>query len=431
MKRILMFSFVLLMAFALVFTGCAKKEAKKVTLRMGDCHPDRNGGVGSVLERINSEFKTAYPNVEFAIESYQDQPWQEKARAYATINQLPDVFKWWTTLSMMVPFINAGYLEKLEKSDFTGFGYLPGALESCEINGSLYGVPASGDMWVLYANKALFKKAGVAMPTSWEDIIASVPIFKAMDITPVVTNGLEGWPLSTMFDAVAQRINGDFNRNYNAIDRKNGVKFTDPDFVQTARYIQELVKAGVFDAGLTTSDYSEAQNQFVQEKAAMYMMGSWEMGMATNPGLPQSFRSNLDVIKFPAVQGGKGVVDDLQMWFGGNFVVSAKSANKTLALRYLKFLAERFGSYCWEMGAGFPAQIVTPQPDDSDVSKKLLQFSADARNISGKANGAGYAKTRAFGQEYQVLMRQLCALEITPEVFCQRLDAAAELDSMQ
>jgi len=420
------------MVFALAFTGCAKKkEAGKITLKMGDCHPDRNGGVGSVLERINSEFMTAYPNVEFSIESYPDQPWQEKAMAYATANQLPDVFKWWTTYSMMVPFINAGHLEKLDKSDFAGFGYLPSALESCEINGSLYGVPASGDMWVLYANKALFEKADVAMPTSWEDIIASVPKFKAQNITPVVINGLEGWPLSTMFDAFAQRINGDFNRIYNAIDRKNGVKFTDPDFVQTASYIQGLVKDGIFDTNVTTSNYSEAQNQFVQEKAAMYMMGSWEMGMATNPGLPQSFRNNLDVIKFPAIQAGKGTVDDLQMWFGGNFVVSSKSANKAMALAYIKFLAERFGSYCWEMGAGFPAQKATPQPGDSDVSKKLLQFSAEARNISGKSNSSGYAKTRAFGQEYQELMRQLCSLKITPEVFCQKLDAAAELDSIQ
>jgi raffinose/stachyose/melibiose transport system substrate-binding protein len=433
MKKFVIFSLTLLTACALVVTGCAKKEKapEKITLKMGDPHPDRNGGVGGVLERINAEFIAAHPGVEFAVESYQDQPWQEKARIYATANQLPDVFKWWTYPNMIGPFVNAGQIEKLNKSDFSSFGYLPGALESCEIDGVLYGVPASGDMWVCYVNKSLFEKAGVPLPSSWEDIIAAVPQFKAQNITPVVTNGLEGWPLCIFFDNIIQRINGDFTRTYNAIDRKAGVKYTDADFVQAAAYMQNLVKAEVFNANLTTSDYGDAQNQFVQERAAMYIMGSWEMGMATNTGFSESFRSNLDVIKFPVIQGGKGTADDAMVWFGGNFVVSANSKNKAMATEYIKFLAEKFGGYCWESGAGFPAQKVTPKASDSDVSKKLLQFSGEAKKISGKAPGLDYGKTNVFKEDFQELIRQLCAQIITPEVFCQRLDAAAELDAKQ
>ena len=431
MKKIFVFLLILLTAFMLVFTGCTKKETSKVTLKMGDPHSDRNGGVGSVLERINAEFKASHPNMEFVVESYQDQHWQEKARISATANQLPDVFKWWGFPNMMAPFIKAGHLEKLNKSDFASFGYLPGALESGEFDGELYGIPSSGDMWVLYANRELFQKAGVQYPTSWEDVLASVANFKALSITPVATDGLEGWPLSIFFDSIAQRVNGDFNRNYDAIDRRNGVKFTDPDFIQAAAYIQNLVKAGVFNSNLTISDYGDAQNQFIQGRAAMYMMGSWEMGMAVNPGFPQRFRENLDVIKMPTISGGKGGSDDQLFWFGGNFVVSANSRNKALAIEYMKYLAEKFGIYCWEMGAGFPAQKVTPKASDTYISKKLLQFSAEARKISGKATGLDYGKTNAFKEEHQELIRQLCALIITPEVFCQRLDAAAKLDAGQ
>ena len=429
--KFFLFSLILLTVFVLVFTGCTKKESGTITLKMGDPHPYRNGGVGSVLERINAEFLAAHPNVEFAVESLHDQPYQDKMRIYATANQLPDVFKWWTFPNMMMPLVNAGHLEKLDKNDFASFGYLPGALESCEINGSLYSIPVSGDMWVLYVNKGLFEKAGVPLPATWEDIIEAVPKFKAINVSTVSTNGMDGWPLCILFDNIVQRFTGDFSNTYNAIDRRNGVKYTDREFVQAASYIQDMVKAGVFVPNLTTSDYGDAQNQFVQERAAIYMMGSWEMGQATNPVNSQSFRDNLDVIKFPAIRGGRGTVDNPMVWFGGNFVVSANSRNKALAVEYIKFLAERFGSYCWEMGAGFPAQKVNPQPNDSDVSKKLLQFSADATKISGKAPGLDYGKTNAFKEKYQELIRQLCALIITPEVFCQRLDAAAEQDSMQ
>jgi len=181
----------------------------------------------------------------------------------------------------------------LNKSDFINFDFLPGALKSNEIDGILYGIPVIADLWVIYINRALFQRAGVPIPNTWEDIITSVPRFRAHGITPLVTNGLEGWPLSIFFDVIAQRINGDFNRNYNAITRQNGVRFTDPDFIQAARYIQNLVRAGVFNTNLTTSDFGDAQSQFTQERAAMYMMGSWEVSMATNPNLSSRFRTIL------------------------------------------------------------------------------------------------------------------------------------------
>ena len=102
-----------------------------------------------------------------------------------------------------------------------------------------------------------------------------------------------------------------------------------------------------------------------------------------------------------------------------------------MALTYHKFLAERFGAYCWEMGAGFPAQVVNPKDEDTDVSKKLLYFSAEAERISGKAPGLDYGKTNAFKEEFQELIRQLASMLITPEVFAQRLDAAAAQDAVQ
>jgi raffinose/stachyose/melibiose transport system substrate-binding protein len=226
--------------------------------------------------------------------------WQEKVKIYATANQLPDVMAYWSFSHMMLPLINAGLLEKLNKADFANFGFMPGTL--------------------------------------WEDIIASVPKFKAINITPVVTDGLEGWPLCIFFDNIAQRINGDFSRVDAAITRK--AKYTDPDFVQAATYIQNLVKAGVFNANLTTSDYGDARNQFGQERAAMYMMGCWEISLATDPAFSDNFHNSLDAIKFPVIRGGKGTADDVPGWFGGNNSIT-NSGNKALAYEYVKLLCAR------------------------------------------------------------------------------------------
>ncbi|MDR2479762.1 MAG: extracellular solute-binding protein [Treponema sp.] len=425
MKKIIAVFLVLLLAAALVFAG-GTKDPGKITLKMGDNHPDRNTGVGAVIERINAEFKAAHPGVEIVTESYQDQPWQEKVKIYATANQLPDVIKYWSFPGMMLPLVRAGLLEKLNKSDFTAFGYMPGALEGNEFEGGLYGIPVSADMWVLYVNKSLFEKAGVPLPASWEDIIAAVPKFKAINITPVATDGLEGWPLCELFDNISQRVNGDFKRVDAAITRK--AKYTDPDFVQAAAYIQNLVKSGVFNANLTTSDYGDARNQFGQERAAMYMMGSWEMSLATDPNFSENFRNSLDVIKFPVIKGGKGTADDVLAWFGGNYIIT-NSKNKALAHEYLKLLGAKFGAYAWEAQAFFPAQKVTARPNDTLVSKKLLQIAAEAKSTSGTPGLD--RSTSVFKEDHQELIRQLCALVITPEEFCKRLDASAEQASKQ
>ncbi|MDR0387198.1 MAG: extracellular solute-binding protein [Treponema sp.] len=425
MKKFILLALILMTAGALVFAA-GSKDPGKITLKMGDNHPDRNTGVGAVIERINAEFKAAHPGVEIVTESYQDQPWQEKVKIYATANQLPDVMKYWSFPGMMLPLIDAGLLEKFNKADFANFGYMPGALEGNEFNGSLYGIPVSADLWVLYVNKSLFEKAGVPLPSSWEDIVESVPKFKAINVTPVATDGLEGWPLCELFDNIAQRINGDFSRVDAAITRK--AKYTDPDFVQAAAYIQNLIKAGVFNANLTTSDYGDARNQFGQERAAMYMMGSWEMSLATDPNFSENFHNSLDVIKFPVVEGGKGTAEDVLAWFGGNYIIT-NSKNKALAYEYIKLLGEKFGAYAWEAQAFFPAQKVEARPNDTLVSKKLLQIAAEAKTTSGTP---GLDRSNAvFKEDHQELIRQLCALVITPEEFCSRLDASAELASKQ
>ena len=420
MKKYTGFLLILLAAALLFSAGC---KDGKVTLKIGDNIPDRSSGVGAVLERINAEFKSLHPEIEITTESYQDQPWQEKVRIYATANQLPDVMKYWSFPGMMLPLVNAGMLATLDKSDFAAFGYMPGALEGNEYNGKLYGIPVSADLWVLFVNKRLFAEAGVQLPTTWEDIIASIPRFRAINVTPVATNGLEGWPLCELFDNIAQRVNGDFTRLHGAIDDRT-VSFTDADFVETARYIQNLVRSGVFNANLTTSDYGDARNQFGQERAAMYMMGAWEMSLATDGSFSQSFRDNLDVIKFPVIQGGKGTADDVLAWFGGNYIISAKSKNKDLAHKYLLLLAEKFGTYAWEAQAFFPAQKVEPLPGDTLVAKQLLQIASDAKTTSGTPGLD--RSTTVFKEEFQELMRQLCAQLISPEEFCRRLDTAAE-----
>jgi raffinose/stachyose/melibiose transport system substrate-binding protein len=184
-----------------------------------------------------------------------------------------------------------------------------------------------------------------------------------------------------------------------------------------------MVKAGMFQQDLVTSDYGASRNLFGQEKAAMYLMGSWELGLVTDQNFPTSFRDNLSVFKFPLIKGGKGSRDDLVAWFGGNYVVNAGSKYKELGIEYLKYYARHFPKLIWEKQAAVPAQRVEATPADTELAKSLLRIAAEAKQTSGTPSLD--RSTPAFKEDEQKFIRDLAALVLTPEQFARQLDASA------
>ncbi len=417
----------LCMAAALTLLPALGWGADKIVMRMGDNLPNRTGTWGAVVEQINAEFIKTHPNVSFETESYPDQPYQEKIKLYATSGQLPDVMKYWSFSTLLKPLVDSNLAAELPYNTFKAMNFIPGSLEVNMYNGKLYGVPTNSDFWVIYYNKRLFKEAGVQVPATIEDMLASIPKFKAKGIVPMSTDGKDGWPLSITFDNLTERVNGDFSIIQKALDRK--AKFTDAPFVQGAKLLQDWAKAGLFQEDLLTSDYGASRNLFGQEKAAMYLMGSWEMGLVTDQNFPQSFRDALGVFKVPALKAGKGSASDQMAWFGGNYVVSAKSKYRDLGIEYLKYYFKRFPVIAWEKQVVFPAQKVTTTPEDTDLAKALVALLNSARVTSGTPSLD--RSTPAFKEDHQKLVKDLVAGVLTPEAFTQALDDSAATAASQ
>jgi raffinose/stachyose/melibiose transport system substrate-binding protein len=406
---------------ALAFLPTLAWSADKIVMRMGDNLTNRSGTWGAVVEQINAEFTKAHPNVSFETESYQDQPYQEKIKLYATSGQLPDVMKYWSFPTLLKPLVDAGLVAELNYNDFKAMNFIPGSLEVNMLNGKLYGVPTNADFWVIYYNKRLFKDAGVAVPATIDDLLASIPKFRAKGIMPMATDGKDAWPLSLVYDNLTERYSGDYGIIQKALDRK--MKFTDAPFVQGAKLLQDLAKAGLFQDDLLTADYGASRNLFGQEQAAMYLMGSWEMGLPTDKNFPQSFRDNVGVFKIPVLKNGKGKADDLMAWFGGNYIVSSKSKYKDLGMEYVKYYFKRFPVLGWQAQAVFPAQRVTTTETDTSLAKSLVSLLNAARVTSGA--GALDRATPAFKEDHQKLVKDLVAGVLTPEAFTKALDDSA------
>ena len=416
------------LASGLVLSSVLSFGAGKIDLKMGDNLSDRTNGWGAIVETINGEFKAANPGVNLVTESYPDQPYQQKIKIYATAKQLPDIFKYWSFSTLLKPLVDGKFVLPLNRADFEKLGYMPGALDANTYNGKLYGIPVSADFWVIYYNKKLFKEAGVTrLPATLEELIGLAPQFKAKGIIPMTTDGKDAWPMAITFDQLAWRISGDATLPRKALERK--IKFTDPVFVRAAAELKKLATSGLFQEDLDVSDYGAARNLFGQEKAAMFLMGSWELGLGTDASFSDDFRANVDAFKFPLVAGGKGKVNDLFAWFGGNYVVSATSKHTDLGVKYLTLYAKRFPQLAWEKQAAFPAQKVEALPNDTPLTKTLLRIAAEAKATSG--TGSLDLSTPAFKNDLENACRELCSGLITPEEFTRKVDASAEKAAKQ
>jgi len=199
--------------------------------------------------------------------------------------------------------------------------------------------------------------------------------------------------------------------------------------VRAAAELKKLATSGLFQEDLDVSDYGAARNLFGQEKSAMFLMGSWELGLGTDNSFSDDFRANVDAFKFPLVAGGKGKVNDLFAWFGGNYVVSATSKHTDLGVKYLTLYAKRFPQLAWEKQAAFPAQKVEALPNDTPLTKTLLRIAAEAKATSG--TGSLDLSTPAFKNDLENACRELCSGLITPEEFTRKVDASAEKAAKQ
>ena len=400
---------------------------EKIVVKLADNIPDRNQTWGAVFEQINADFQKTHPNVEFETESYPDQPYQEKMKIYATSGQLPDAFKYWSFSTLLKPLIDEGMVMELNKADFEGDNYMSGALESNVWNDKLYGIPLSGDLWVIFYNKAMFEKFGVDVPATFDELFAVAEVFKKNGIIPISSDGKDSWPFSILFDNLVARYTGDFSYPQKALDRE--MKFTDEPFVKAAALMQKMVKEGLFQADLVTSDYGASRNLFGQGAAAMYLMGSWELGLATDENFPEEFRNNVRAFKIPVVEGEKGDINDLQAWFGGNYVINSATEHPELMVEYVQYLSKYLGPLTWESQAAFPAVKVEANEGDTELAKDLLRIGADARATSGPA--CLDLSTPQFKQDNQKFIQELIAGLITPEEFAEKLDKAAETAAKQ
>lgn len=401
-------------------------SSKQVTLRFFSNLPDRKSGQGLGEQMMLDNYMKEHPNVKIQVEALAEEPFKNKLKTYMASNEPLDIsmVHGGAELSTLV---KAKYVKEINLSEYQNdkYNFLPGVFKSFTFDGKLYGLPRNSDYEVIYYNKKLFADNGVKVPTTFNELMDAAKAFRAKGITPMSINGKDLWSFAEMFQNLAQRINGDQNLILDAVDNKISMK-NEPSFLEAAKLLKQLRDEKMFQDSFMTADYGASQNLFTQEKAAMWYMGSWESGMATNDKLSESFRQNLAVTRFPVVDGGKGKIGDLTAWNGGGYVLVSSSKNPDEAKKLFDYMmsADQWAKIVWDNGLAVPAQKYNLTGKETEVQKQLTDVLVNATSTAG-ASFVDYG-TPAFKDNAQNAFGKFFAGSTTPEQLIDDLQSAAE-----
>ncbi|HYF84251.1 MAG TPA: extracellular solute-binding protein [Clostridia bacterium] len=429
-------SIMLTLIFLLSIAGCTAEKPvatqteppkeTKVEIKFFSNLPDRASGQGKLEQMLIDNYIKENPNVTIQLEALQDEPYKQKFKAYASGNSIPDIYMVWGQPSFFNPVMEAGYAAELNAADFKDYQFFNGALDGFSLDGKLYGLPRNTDYMVLYYNKALFESNGVKVPETFEEVIAAAKTFRAKGIAPIAMNGKDKWAISLLYQDLVIKEGGDQKLIYDAINGK--VKFTEnPILKKAAEDVKALMDVKGFQDSFVAADYGAANNLFAQEKAAMYYMGAWEVGMDSNPNFSDSFKKNVDVVKFPGPSTGSGKSTDILAWNGGGYAVSANSPVKDEAIKLLKYIMkpDNWAKNGWQLGLVVPGQKYDSYltGKETNLQKKLTEVLSVTTSISGTSWNDSL--TPDFKTSSENLSQELAAGMLTPEKFLEEMDKAA------
>ncbi len=422
-------------AVATVLAGCSASPSSggstsgPITLTI-----QTQTGEGPELDALEAGFKKIHPNVSFKPITITDDQKSGTNVQVVSGNNAPDIAIVPTNSPTYQPLVKAKELEDL--SDVWAADKLDEA----------YGAETAATMkWtdgkpyvavvdrvyydMVYFNKDLFDKAGVAVPADHRiatepDLYAMVNKFRAAGIQPVALGGtsgsaqyafmLDGLLASNTTDAQYQNLLTSFNPKVPV-----KLKFTDKPFVSAVQQIQTWADKGVFRDGYLGQTDANAQADFTAGKVAMYI------SLSTFAPIFEKANMNFDWVLLPPVPGGKKV--RMLSYEGGSVAVPTHAKHVAMAKEFVKYWMSTEGqTVVAKAGVSLPAVNTVDATKISGLNPKLREMVADA-----KQNGApvgfeaaapgGYAITPLTTEISQLLSGSLSVDQLAANQQ-QRLD---------
>jgi len=219
-------------------------------------------------------------------------------------------------------------------------------------SGKWYGVPNYGEYVMVYYNKDLFEKNGVAVPTTLDEMTAAMDTFVAKGITPLGMSGAE-YPAGQLFYQLAlSKADRAFVDDYQLY--KKPVSFDADPLKYGADTFAQWVKKGYVAKDSASLKAEDMGTSFIAGKVPMIVSGSWWYGR-----FKSEIKFDWDTFLFPG--------NTLNAGSSGNlWVVPESSKAKDLAYDFIDItmrpeIQDLIGNNGGVPVAGDPSKITDPK----------------------------------------------------------------------
>ncbi len=388
-------------------------EGEEVTLKLWSIATESDAFHEPYLKAI-ADFEAAHPGVKVEYETFENESYKTKIKSAVAANELPDVFFTWAG-GFSQSFVDSGKVLPLDSyypayQDEISMAALGNLVYGEGDNAKLYGSATNTPVSVMWYNKAILDKYGLTAPTNWDEMTNVCKTLKDNGVTPIATSVKDTWVLAMLHDGLTLKSAGS-DKVYNAL-KKNGVSYSDADFLASAQKIKELNEMGAFIDGATGLSNDEASAEFYKGNAAMYFTGSWMAGsIMTDAANPADF----SVAPIPVINGNNAKITDFMGGGSDSLMVAASTEHPDLSAALAFEITRGVSKYSYISGAGIPAWKVNY--DDTEVPALTKQVAEYANNATSFTLWFDTLMESEDAGEYLALLQELYIGSITPEEF--------------
>lgn len=230
--------------------------------------------------------------------------------------------------------IEAGLVADLTDEAFVANYDATAVQDAGSYNGRVYALPAGRVSYSgMFVNNDLLEAAGVALPTTWGELVAACEAIKASGNECMTVGGADGWPVFVG----AYGLLGAFYPDQEALVEglwTGSVKWNDDTMLELWRRYQ-IYATELLEPGVTGISHDAGPARFAAGDVAFMPTGVWQ-GPAVEdaqPGFEWTY------VPFP----GSDNPEDNQYLFGKydmSWMVAENAANKEAALAYIAALSD-------------------------------------------------------------------------------------------
>lgn len=282
----------------------------------------------AAFDQLIAKFEAEHPDIKVKLNVFDHESYKTSVRNFLS-SEAPDVITWFAG-NRMKAFVDLGLLEDvsdlwapdgLARSMATSLGPMT-------VDGKQYGVPYTFYQWGIYYRRDIFEQNGLAVPATWDELLAVCKALKEKGIAPFTIGTKYLWTAAGWFDYMNLRSNGlAFHQDL----MQGKVPYTDDRVKAVFDRWRTLIDAGYYIENHATYSWQEAQAFLYQGKAAMYLIGNFLV-----PNLPDDVRDNIDYFPFPTIAPGAGKFEDAPI---DTLHIPARAKNKAAARKFLAFAA--------------------------------------------------------------------------------------------